>query len=87
MVLLFNMKNCNFLPKLEFDRYDNQYALRNDNEFVVPFPRTNVLKMHFSYTMPLTWNSIPIKIRQEKSESKFKNSYKTHLLNEFKKTI
>ena len=75
MVLLFNMKNSDFLPKLEFDKYDNRYGLRNDNEFVVPFPRTNVLKMHFSYTMPLTWNNIPLNITQEKFESKFKNVF------------
>ena len=70
MVLLFNIKNSDSLPKFEFDKYDNWYGWHN--EFVAPFPRTNLLKMYFSYTMPLIWNSIPLKTRREKFEGKLK---------------
>ena len=86
-VLLYNMKNNNFLSGIEFEPYEKCYHMRNDNELKVPFPRTNVLKMHFNYTMPLTWNTIPLEIRHQNTESKFKNSYKAYLLSEFKKAI
>ena len=82
MLLFYNIINHNFVPDINFEMYDSGYSLRNENEYMVPFPRTNVLKMHFNYRMPLIWNNIPSIIRQSETALKFKDSYKCFLLNE-----
>ena len=87
MVLFFNITKNNFLPEIGFETYDNQYSLRNENEFRVPFPRTTVLTMHFNYRMPLIWNEIPLIIRNLDSVNKFKYSYKKYLLEKFKNSL
>ena len=87
MVLFFNITKNNFLPEIGFETYDNQYSLRNENEFRVPFPRTTVLTMHFNYRMPLIWNEIPLIIRNLDSVNKFKHSYKKYLLEKFKNSL
>ena len=81
MVLFYNILNNNYLPSIKFHEFDSGYCTRNQTEFRASIPRTNVIKMHFEYQMPIIWNTVPLKIRRLDSAQKFKTSYKTYLLN------
>ena len=54
-------------------RYGTRYSLRDSvNKVIVPFPRTNFMKISFSYSGAVLWNSLPCCMRETKSLSQFK---------------
>ena len=50
------------------------YSLRDTTgKLAVPFPRTNYLKNSFSYSGAVTWNSLPLELRQANSLNSFRS--------------
>ena len=82
MVSFYKITKSNVASAITFETIEPMYGLRNQAEFKVPLPRTNVLKTHFYYRMPHIWNTIPSEIRNSLDIDKFKHSYKSHLLSE-----
>ena len=80
MTLYYNIRNSGYLPSLAFSHKVNLYNYRSANELIVPFPRTNVYRMHYSFLIPKIWNSIPISVRNERDVNKFKSAYKKKLI-------
>ena len=86
MTLMYNILHNNVLPEIRFYPKRNNYKLRQEDEFVVPFPRTNIVKCNFYYQMILIWNSLPnnIKTRDNNDSGNnighFRMVYKKYLL-------
>ena len=56
-----------------FHERSTDYDLRNSfYKLVLPRPRINYLKLSFSYSGALLWNSLPENVRKSKSVRKFK---------------
>jgi hypothetical protein len=50
------------------------YSLRDTvGKLAVPFPRTNYLRNSFSYGGAVTWNSLPVELRQANSLNSFRS--------------
>ena len=80
MTFYYNNTRSQHLPPLRFMDSQSSYDFRVTTTLVVPFPRTLVVKSHFSYQIPMVWNSIPETIKNEPFVSKFKVAYKRFLL-------
>ena len=56
----------------------NDYSLRNaDINLSLPKPNTEYLKKSFGYSGAVLWNSLPMRAKQTKSLSSFKNLIKS----------
>ena len=55
----------------------------NQNNYFIPFYRTNRLQNSIQYQGAKLWNSIELKIRNLKSLNQFKTKYKFLLLNDY----
>jgi hypothetical protein len=50
------------------------YSFRDTvGKLAVPFPRTNYLRNSFSYSGAVTWNSLPVELRQANSLNSFRS--------------
>ena len=79
LLLYFKVAKYGYLPRLEFETQVNVYSSRHGNGLKVPFPRTDVCKMHHQYLVPVLWNELPINIKMEPTLFKFRASLKKHL--------
>ena len=84
MLFYYNIVNLGFLPQLQFDDRVVMYEHRAETDLVVPFPRTNVIKSHHPYLIPLIWNEVPGLIKNSLNSARFKKLYKEHLLKSFR---
>ena len=60
---------------------NSNYNLRSvtNKNIIYLKPKTNFLKQSFSYSCIKTWNDLPVKIRNSKSLTTFKQSMKAYL--------
>ena len=85
--LMFSMLNYNCHPSLlhylnpHFP--DHEYATRHVNNFVLPFPNVDTLKISFKYQFLKIWNEIPRNIKTAASLNVFKKSYCQYLINQY----
>ena len=60
---------------------EHSHNTRRYQEYIVPFPRINTIKLNFKYQVYLQWNNLPVSIKNSKSLSSFKSQLKAHYLN------
>ena len=78
--LFFNIRHMGYLPMLYFEYVEPTHNLRAQPELLVPFPRTDAMKINFHYCVTIIWNTIPIEIKNNTDLLRFKVAYKRHLL-------
>ena len=72
----------NYLLHMAITRSDiTARQTRASVDLVVPFPRTETLKMSLTYQGPLLWNGLPLSIRNNNDLQCFKRSAKHHIAN------
>jgi hypothetical protein len=59
---------------------DHTYNTRN-NEFILPFPRVENIRINFKYQFLNVWNQVPVEIKLCNSYNAFNRSYKRYLVN------
>ena len=80
MTIYYNIRHNGYLPSIAFSHKIKLYNYRSEIELIVPFPRTNVFRMHYLFLIPKIWNTIPISVRNERNVSKFRPAYKNKLI-------
>ena len=58
----------------------HSYHTRFTNDLLPEFQRLQVCKQSLNYKVPMLWNSIPAVIKNSRSMSIFKKSYKNYIL-------
>ena len=73
------------LVKLTATNEVHTYRTRSqsNNNFYIPFARTNLGKSALQHQIPLIWNLIPSDIRNSPNISIFKSKYKHYLINQY----
>ena len=84
-VLMYRVINLNELPSLRnnviLTLASHDYQTRNASNLVLPYPRTEVIRMSYKYQFVSVWNSIPESIRLLPSLKLFKKALTDHFLN------
>jgi hypothetical protein len=68
------------LATLDLRLPDHQYETRYSDEYVLPYPRVEALRMNYIYQFTKIWNSVPTNIKRELTIKAFKRKY-SHYLN------
>ena len=69
------------------DRRNEDFNLRNDDEFYVPFARTEQLSRFPFHSFPLLWNSVPEYLKIIRNRNEFDCKLKTYFLDKLKSNI
>jgi sarcosine oxidase/L-pipecolate oxidase len=65
---------------------DQALNLRNANDYIIPYPRTETFKKSTYYSLPLMWNHLSPFLRYQPNKTTFKWALKAHLLEELSET-
>ena len=83
-ILMYKVIKWNKYPTLRDDlklqHPSHEYGTRCNDFYVLPFPRTEAIRISFRYQFIKIWNTIPLDIKNLPSLNKFKTAYKHYLL-------
>ena len=85
MTMMYNIKHNEYFTDIVFYTRDNRYNFRFPEQYLVPVPKTNVLKAGYYYQMCNIWNELPVFLREANNEmninnvSLFRNQLKQYL--------
>lgn len=63
-----------------FSTYSHSYSTRHNSNYVLPFYKLSLSQRNIRFLGPVTWNGIPVHIKNSSTVSSFKRHVKTYLL-------
>ena len=76
-------KNPVVASSIECNFPEHNYATRNRDRMIVPFPRIGAIKMNFKFTFVSIWNSIDSDIRESRTLRIFKKNLFAYLISKY----
>ena len=84
---MFKILRMNLYPtlqaSLDLNITSHSYDTRHSDDFVLPFPRVNALRINFKYQYVKIWNDIPDDIKSCQSLGRFKNSLTEYFVSRY----
>ena len=80
------MKNnivCNTLNESAFKVNRNHFNVRTHDDYLVPFPRTDAIKINFNYRFPKALNTLPRDLKECHNDILLKHKLKTYIISSY----